>query len=188
MEQHWKHFPRLGSESVPLMWLIATLLSGSMSSLKVLSYWHSSLKDSTIPEVAKNQGRNQESCQRGIKVFFPKTHLDYEQKGHPLLHTARHSVLGRWLMWQFRQEAIWSLGNRTHEQLADCSSFLLKCPFCTLTPYHSILPILQSLAQVLLPAGSHPGWCSWVIFLFPLHSYDLSSSNLCSIFIKPRSV
>lgn len=47
---------------------------------------------------------------------------------------------------------------RAHEPPGDCYSFLLKFPSCTLTPHCPILPILQGLAQVLLPAESFPSF------------------------------
>lgn len=61
-------------------------------------------------------------------------------------------------MSQLRQEAVEASATRAFEQPADCCPLPLKFPSCVLIPYGPILPILHSLAQVLPPAGSLPGF------------------------------
>lgn len=70
VEKHQKYFPRLGSEFTHLTWWIAALLPGSNPHSRF--FYTDILKGLYIPEIDINQERNQESCKRGIKVFFQR--------------------------------------------------------------------------------------------------------------------
>lgn len=108
---------------------------------------------------------------KGDRGIFPKTYLDRWSKGHQSWHSQAFSAMvdGSCHNSDRRQAA--ASAARAHEPPGDCYSFLLKFPSCTVIPHGPVFPILQGLAQVLLPAESLPS------FMLP------GDISLCSKFL-----